>query len=147
MTLDKLFSTLKTQGFHGHQGRPGKRGGSLPKSGGFSNEDYQQRKTAMTGYFKKEASKVTNSLEQGRTAKGDELDRWEKEKAKLQKQVDNPTTSGNAEDSKAAIDLINEHVLPAIQNAQITMLPKTVMPDISPREQREILRSITGNRR
>lgn len=36
MSLDKLFSELKSQGFHGHAGRPGKRGGSLPKGGGSS---------------------------------------------------------------------------------------------------------------
>lgn len=33
MTLDNLFSKLKAQGFYGHAGRPGKRGGSLPKGG------------------------------------------------------------------------------------------------------------------
>lgn len=38
MSLDKLFSELKSQGFHGHAGRPGKRGGSLPKGGGGISE-------------------------------------------------------------------------------------------------------------
>lgn len=34
MSLDKLFSGLKAQGFYGHVGRPGKRGGSSPKGAG-----------------------------------------------------------------------------------------------------------------
>ncbi|RJR10107.1 hypothetical protein C4588_03995 [Candidatus Parcubacteria bacterium] len=33
MSLDNLFSSLKARGNWGHGGRPGKRGGSLPKSG------------------------------------------------------------------------------------------------------------------
>lgn len=37
MSLDSLFSTLKMgQGNFGHAGRPGKRGGSLPKGGSSS---------------------------------------------------------------------------------------------------------------
>lgn len=36
MLLKNLFDKLKSQGFHGHAGRPGKRGGSLPKGGSTS---------------------------------------------------------------------------------------------------------------
>lgn len=36
MSLNKLFVELKAQGNWGHAGRPGKRGGSLPKGGGGS---------------------------------------------------------------------------------------------------------------
>lgn len=36
MSIGDLFSKLKARGNFGHAGRPGKRGGSLPKGGGGS---------------------------------------------------------------------------------------------------------------
>jgi len=33
MSLDEFFTTLKARGNWGHEGRPGKHGGSLPKAG------------------------------------------------------------------------------------------------------------------
>lgn len=39
MSLDELFSKLKARGNFGHAGRPGKRGGSLPKGGNLSITD------------------------------------------------------------------------------------------------------------
>lgn len=47
MTIQDLFSKLKAQGFYGHAGRPGKRGGSVPKgvglvaSSSISNDDLE----------------------------------------------------------------------------------------------------------
>lgn len=54
MSIEDLFKALKSQGFHGHEGRPGKRGGSLPKGGGGSSGSIEDQLDKVLAKLPKE---------------------------------------------------------------------------------------------
>lgn len=60
ISLRKLFQ----QSFEGHKGRPGKRGGSLPKGGGTAKQVKPQKKTIVTdGNMSEVATEVINAAQ------------------------------------------------------------------------------------